>query len=283
MACKDNEINRLKKVLRKKDTVIFVGSGISTWSKLPTWEAMISQLADYCQGEGKDKGAKLVREQIEKGNLLQAASYGYDELTLEQQGRFIQSMYHNRAIPHDIHKKLVSLGPTCFITTNYDDLLEKAVISLGKTSIRPCMNGGETEMARIVHAKAKNFIFKPHGDANDVKSIVLTRKQYRNLMPHGDLHTAMETLRTLLMTRNVVYVGFSFRDPDFAYVRDTLGNLYQGVTPAHYAIMADVSPKERDFWQKHDGIHITSYKTSSSKVPAIKHNALIKLLDRLCC
>lgn len=237
------------------------------------------QLAEFCLREGKD--VELVRQQIAQGNLLQAASYGYDELTPEQQGRFIQSMYHNGAIPHEIHKKLVSLGPTCFITTNYDDLLEQAVKNLGRTSIRPCMNGGETEMARIVHANAKNFIFKPHGDANNVKSIVLTRTQYRNLMPHGNLHTAMETLRILLMTRNVVYVGFGFRDPDFTYVRDTLGNLYQGVTPAHYAIMADVSPKERDFWQKHDGIHITSYETSMSDQPFLKHKALLTLLDRL--
>lgn len=279
MASTNHEINRLRDVLHKEDTIIFVGSGISTWSALPTWETMMCKLAKFCRREGKN--ADLVRQEIAQGNLLQAASYGYDELNLEQQGRFIQSMYHNGATPHEIHKKLVSLGSSCFITTNYDDLLEQAVKSLGRTSIQPCMNGGETEMARIVHANAKNFIFKPHGDANNVKSIVLTRKQYRNLMPHGSLHTAMETLRILLMTRNVVYIGFGFRDPDFSYVRDTLGNLYQGVTPAHYAIMADISPKEQNFWQQHDGIHITSYKTTKSNIPSIKHKTLLKLLDSL--
>lgn len=275
----DNEISRLRDILHKEDTVIFVGSGISTWSKLPTWNEMMYQLADFCYSEGKD--AELVLQEIERGNLLQAASYGYDELNSEQQGRFIQSTYHNGATPHEIHEILVSLGSTCFITTNYDDLLEQALRNLGKAHVRCCMNTGETEMARIVHANAKNFVFKPHGDADDVKHIVLTRTQYRNLMPHGSLHTAMETLRILLMTRNVVYIGFGFRDPDFAYVRDTLGNLYQGVTPAHYAIMANVSPKEQHFWHKHDGIHITSYQTSESKDHSGSHVRLLELLDLL--
>ena len=69
----------------------------------------------------------------------------------------------------------------------------------------------------------------------------MTREQYRQLLPQGERHAALETLKMLLVARPIVYVGFGLRDPDFIYIRDILANTYKGGTRDHYAIMADVS------------------------------------------
>lgn len=117
---------KLKNILTQPDTIIFVGSGVSIWSGLPTWPGMIEELAVFVeQGVGN---AELIRTEAKKGDLLQAASYGFDKLTKQQIGEFIRdSCRYGRAKPHEIHRKIVSLGPRCFITTNYDDLIERSL------------------------------------------------------------------------------------------------------------------------------------------------------------
>lgn len=118
----------LKDVLTQDDAVIFVGSGISQWSGLPSWWGLISQLSDYLDNAGID--SSLVRTEAEDGDLLQAASYGFAKLTKPQIADFVRrAVQLGRAMPVEIHRRIVTLGPTCFITTNYDDLLEQALAS----------------------------------------------------------------------------------------------------------------------------------------------------------
>src|SRR5208337_1218702 len=130
----------------------------------------------------------------------------------------------------------------------------------------PVTNRQLTAMAEIVHARAIDFIFKPHGDAADSESIILTREQYRQLLPQGERHAALESLKMLLASRPVVYLGFGLRDPDFVYLRDLLSNTYKGGTRDHYAIMADVSDVESDYWRRNYGIHLFGYATTERNV-----------------
>src|SRR5688572_29785715 len=111
-------MEKLKQVLTQEDTVLFIGSGISMWSGIPSWPGMIEELAQFVESAGAN--AELVRAEARKGDLLQAASYGFDKLTKQQIGEFIRAACrYGVARPHEIHRKVVLLGPRCFITTNY--------------------------------------------------------------------------------------------------------------------------------------------------------------------
>jgi len=274
-------MSKLKQVLAQEDTVLFIGSGISLWAGLPTWSGMINQLAKFVESSGGQ--AELIRAEAKRGDLLQAASYGFDKLTKQQIGEFIRSACKfGVAQPHDIHKKIVSLGPRCFVTTNYDDLIEQSLRKWQPTRFyRPVTNRHLTETAEIVHARAIDFIFKPHGDAGDSDSIILTREQYRQLLPQGERQAALESLKMLLASRPVVYFGFGLRDPDFIYVRDLLTNTYKGGTRDHYAIMADVSGAEIDYWRRNYGIHLINYTTTEHSDKSRNHIELSTLLDSL--
>lgn len=275
-------MEKLKQVLAQEDTVLFIGSGISIWSGLPSWSGMIEELALFVESAGAK--ADLVRAEAQKGDLLQAASYGFDKLTKQQIGEFIRvACRYGVAKPHEIHRKIVSLGPRCFVTTNYDDLIEESLRKWQPERFfrPPVTNRHLTETAEIVHARAIDFIFKPHGDAADSESIILTREQYRRLLPLGERQAALESLKMLLTSRPVVYLGFGLRDPDFIYVRDLLANTYKGGTRDHYAIMADVSDAESDYWRRNYGIHLISYATTERLDKTKDHTALLTLLDTL--
>lgn len=274
-------MDKLNSIFSQDDTILFIGSGVSLWSGLPSWSRLIEELADFIEQNGND--AKLVRSEAMRGDLLQAASYGFDQLTKHQMGEFIRkACRYGYAKPHDIHHKIISLGPSCFITTNYDDLIEQSLRKWQPEIFYrpPITNRHLTETAEIVHARATNFIFKPHGDASDSESIILTREQYRLLSAQGERHSALESVKMLLASRPVVYIGFGLRDPDFIYLRDLLANIYKGGTRDHYAIMADVNDSEIAYWRKNYGIHLINYTTTENADNSKNHQQLLDLLDK---
>lgn len=274
-------INKLKEILAQDDAVIFVGSGISLWSGLPSWSSLIELLAKFIEAEGGD--ASLVRAEA-SDDLLQAASYGFNKLTKPQIGKFIRiACQYGTAQPHEIHKLICELGPRCFVTTNYDNLLEQALLKWQPDVFYPASvtNRHLTEIAEIVSARAKDYIFKPHGDAGDIESIVLTKEQYRELLPQGDKYSALETLKTIMATRPIIYLGFGLRDPDFLYLKDLLANTYAGGARDHYAIIPDVVPEQLEYWQKYYGLHLVSYSTLPNETGLKRHAGLLTLIRQL--
>ncbi len=251
------------------------------WSGLPSWTRLVEELALELDASGMN--AQLVREEAKRGDLLQAASYGFFNLTKQQIGAFIRKACRtDNAEPHAIHRKLVSLGPRCFITTNYDNLIEKSLQKWkSDTPFRTVTNRQLTETAEIIHARALDFVFKPHGDAYDVESIILTREQYRQLLPNGERQAVLESVKMLLASRPILYIGFGLRDPDFLYVKDLLANTYKGGERDHFAIMPDVSEQEKDYWRRNYGVHLLEYATEITDDGTRSHKNLINILDEL--
>src|ERR1700735_129882 len=129
MATVDGRV-RLREVLAQPDTVLFVGAGVSAWSGLPTWSNLLVELADYLDARGVS--SHLVRREIEQGDLLQAASFGLDLLTPQERALFLRSACrYGVARPSVLHQRIVTLGPRSFITTNFDKLLEQALLGRG--------------------------------------------------------------------------------------------------------------------------------------------------------
>jgi len=275
-------INAVRAFLAQEDTVLFIGSGISLWSGLPTWRSFITQLATFLDENGIE--SSLVKSELAASDLLQAASYGFDTLTKQQIAAFVRNAVKlGVAKPSAIHEAIVALGPTCFVTTNYDNLLEQALRRWKPDEFyRPAIiNTQLAEIAEVLAARSSHFIFKPHGDASDSGSIILTREQYRLLLPGGERQGALEALKTLLVTRPVLYLGFGLKDPDFLLLRDTLSNIYKGAVRDHYAIMADVTQSEIDYWRRNYGIRLIGYETSRSADGSPDHGALLSMLRDL--
>lgn len=130
----------------------------------------------------------------------------------------------------------------------------------------------------MVQARAQDYVFKPHGVANDIDTIIMSRKQYRTLLPNGERNAAFEALKVLLLTRPVVYMGFGLRDLDFLLLQDYILNTFGDSPRDHYAIMADLSDTDREYWQQQYGISIVSYNTTPGPNGRRDHANLLSLL-----
>lgn len=149
----------LSDVLSREDTVIFLGAGASVWAGLPSWKQLIEELAVFIERTGVS--AEIVKRELAANDLIQAASYGVDLLTPSAFGQFIRTACRrDSARPAEIHKLIAALKPACFITTNYDQLLELAIRrERADAPLLVVSNRQLTETADIVQARAKNFVF----------------------------------------------------------------------------------------------------------------------------
>lgn len=271
-------INKIKSILQREDTLLFIGSGISCWSNLPSWTGLVKQLAEFMENEGYNP-EPVLKEMT--NNLLVAASIGINQLSKPAFKAFIRnSCKVGHAKPHEIHRKIANLGARCYVTTNYDQLLEDALRAHQSSyHFQVITNKQPTDCATIMQVREKDFIFKPHGDIDDTESIVLTHEQYREL--YGAKSYTLKTLETLLLTRTAVFLGFGLKDPDFLSIKDTIETTFKGSTCTHYAIMPDMEDDEKQYWFKNFGIQILSYDTKKLDNNVCDHTQLLKVLDSL--
>lgn len=271
-------LERARRMLSRDDALLLVGSGVSMWSGLPSWPRLISALADYVDRLGYN--STPVRGALRDGDLALAASYGAFQLNRAQFGAFLRELLGSAApTPHEIHRLIVGLGPSCFITTNYDRLLE---ISIQSSEIHPPLvltSRNVVEIPSIVQSDARNFVFKYHGDISDAEGIILTREQYSSL--HGEFKNVSKSLELLLSTRPTMIVGFGLRDPDFLAVLEIIRHAFKSQVGEQFAIMPDFTDVEIRYWRDTYNIEVLTYATSLRDDGTRDHSEILDLLREL--
>jgi hypothetical protein len=131
-----------------------------------------------------------------------------------------------------------------FYTTNYDDFLERSLALNGrKTSVVAV----EAEMA----GRGRSCeVVKFHGDWNHPDEIVLTERDYEQRLRLSrplDLR-----LQADLLGRVILFLGYSFRDPNVAYLfslfNERRGNMGSRTGTRAYIAVSDPSDFERSLF-----------------------------------
>lgn len=111
-----------------------------------------------------------------------------------------------------IHQKLSKLeNCKTFYTTNFDTFLEDSFKFLGRKNI---VIAREQHMSRSVNEECE--IIKFHGDLNNPDMLVLSEADYEGRL---NLSTELDyRFMSDLLNRKVLFLGYSFRDPNVAYL-----------------------------------------------------------------
>ena len=98
-----------------------------------------------------------------------------------------------------------------YYTTNYDDFLERALKLNGRD---PHVVATESHMGGV--GRVRPQVVKFHGDLNNPSHMVITESDYERRLAFT---TAMDLrLRSDVLGRAVLFLGYSFRDPNVAYL-----------------------------------------------------------------
>eukprot|EP01133_Synstelium_polycarpum_P009783 gene9783-11426_t len=241
----------LSKLMDSGKLALFIGAGCSRSAGLPTWTGLLQML-----GEKLDMTADEMRsmEQLHYLDRATVLENRWKKVVAKYQPRSKDAMVDDGAdeiasIFNEIHKRvykeinvpmqeeianlmkvshsglphflLASTPVNEIITTNYDRCFEIASNSVNSPCcVLPYDAPGLTENNK------KRWILKLHGCVSRPEDIVITREDY---IRYGDKREALSgILQSSLITKHLLFVGFSLVDDNFFQVMSAVKSATSG-------------------------------------------------------
>ncbi len=220
--------------------VVFVGAGVSVNSGVPAWEELINALKEELPDNLKSVTDDLKIAQIYK-DTRGTKDYLEKVRTVLKDGKV--TFNH-------IHQAILQLNPVHIITTNYDDLLEQAILNEFK------QYDVISQDKDLPYYRYPNKLVKMHGDFNS-GNIVLSEEDYYNYSQNYPLIRAFVT--SLFTTNVVLFVGFSFDDLNLKIILNDLKNILEKDMQRVYLLTAnELLDHETRLYYEKKGINIVN-------------------------
>lgn len=203
---------------------LFVGSGISAPSGLPTWRAFLQPFLDD------------IDIQIHDGDDFPLLAQYIVNHNIGNRNTLVNAVYNTfgREFPtNSYHNTLSALPVSTIWTTNFDNLLEKAFIDRNPRIIY------SEDTLLHPYKPSGTEIIKLHGDAkNAARGIVLTRDDYNNFLYNKE--KIAQRLREAIINRSIFFLGYSYQDPDIQLIMTQATHMKDDITNSHYILLCDL-------------------------------------------
>ena len=145
----------------------------------------------------------------------------------------VRDAVHANKRPSPALRALARLSFPVVITTNYDQLFEKALRDAGKDPIISIFKKNET-LEEVTDdyphdeevTPLRPFVFKIHGDIDKPESLVITDEDYiqfvLRMSDKQDFHPVPETIRYYLKKWPTLFIGYSLKDYNLRLLFKTL-------------------------------------------------------------
>lgn len=250
--------------MRSNKLVIFVGSGVSANSNIPTWGELIKKFAeeigyDKCNTCKKKlasckKNKCPLRFDFNADEYLKIPQYFYNqnELRTKNYYEIIKKTLSTSSQSNAIDDIIFRMFPHHIITTNYDKLLENS---------REPNTRFYNVIVRdndMLSQSGTHYIIKMHGDIDEEDTIVLKENDY---LEYSQSHVLIETyIKSLLIDHTFLFVGYSLNDYNLRLILSWINYFYKdncsvAGRPKNFLIQATntrVKPYEEEYFRKNN-------------------------------
>ena len=188
-------LENIKKFYNNEQLVLFLGAGVAKDSRLPNWTELINNLANDLNKEINNSFDFFVK------------------LAQQYYIQFGENIYYKKLLdifdleskkPNVLISELVNLECKYIVTTNWDDLIEKAIVKEGKfyDIIKK-----DDDFSKL--GINTNLFIKVHGDLLD-RNIVFKESDYLNYEDNYPLISNF--LKSLFIRNAFLLIGYSLND-----------------------------------------------------------------------
>lgn len=235
-------IDDLRRSIKEKNTILFVGAGVSATLGLPTWSQLISQIAselNYDDKLFKQYGDSLILAEyysINKGRIGELRSWmdrNWD-------------IHPDKIRDSKIYEAIANLDFPLIYTTNYDHCIETALDCWSKKYKKII------DVDDLVNLDANTTqLIKFHGDTICDDSIVLTESSYFNRL---NFESPLDIkLRSDMLGKSILFIGYSLSDINIRLLIYKLDQLWKNSNeskrPASYIFLPTPNPIQETILQ----------------------------------
>lgn len=227
---KDKLIKELVKELDAHNLAVFAGAGLSVAAGFVDWKNLLKDIADDLELD------------INREDLLSLSQY-YVNSKCGNRSKINELIIDELSSPKEItenHEILARLPIDTFWTTNYDCLIEKSLENIGK------IVDVKHSVKQLPYSKTKRdvVIYKMHGDVSMPDEAVLIKDDYEKyFLTRNDFFTI---LRSDLLTKRFLFLGFSFSDPNIEYILSRVRASYDTNQKRHFCILKKVRLEDKE-------------------------------------
>ncbi|TRW25365.1 tetratricopeptide repeat protein [Flavobacterium zepuense] len=199
----DELINKIK----NSGTAIFCGAGISYHSGLPLVNDLIKEILDVLEVSVMDADA-LASSTMPFEGFIEALN---NEVDVDE----LLSIFE-RGEPNSTHYLIAGLVKNGMVktimTTNFDQLIEKALLKVGFLNGSYKVFSSEEEFDKIDWTSEDIKLIKIHGCVSDKDQMAITLSAVANMAHCQGRYTAIENFFSSNINPNVIIMGYSCSD-----------------------------------------------------------------------
>ena len=265
----------LVRYVKENKCVLFVGSGLSKCAGLPTWEELLDSMLNKLHEEGLDSlHQNELKSLFEAKKFLEIADYCRVKFDKRFYSEILLPQLRGDKVPIPEHHEVIMKSQFAgIVTTNYDKLLERAYMKETNGQEWPKIaTHTDIGMLGTLLCESQTFILKAHGDIDQPESLILTAHDYSEKIHTSPAFDAI--FSAILLTKAILFVGYSINDPDFRLLLDRQFTIFKGSVPGRYALMSKskVGEVEREILLRTAGIQVLAYD---------KHDEVLTFLKEL--
>lgn len=246
-------LSEISDLASKHKLVPFLGAGCSFQHIGLDWNLLAAEMANQIFGDPKESPIAIAQKYVDAFSRERFCELLTDKLVIKEfedaKGETLLA--------------IMSLNLGVIYTTNQDNVFELCCNKYGRTykSVATL-----DDLSGVL--PGERMLIKFHGDLKHPESIVFTDSDYANRIANED-HFLNIRLKSDLLTKNFIFIGYSFRDPNIQQTFSSLNELFRGKLPPAYLIPWKYEPQLEELTDKY-GVKIVN---TEAIFPDVKSNA----------